>query len=155
MQERLQKILSQAGVTSRRKAEELIVEGRVSVNGKTFTSQTSMTDTIKRAVGTPLRLGVERGGRLIELTATPANGKDVTIIDAFEAVGACARGLITREKVDEIERAICPGEGACGAGWEQARNLYLLRQEEDHGHAAAALDAAFARIAEIEHGQGA
>ena len=42
------------------------------------------------------------------------DGKDVTIIDAFEAVGACARGLITRERVDEIERAICPGEGACG-----------------------------------------
>lgn len=42
------------------------------------------------------------------------DGKDVTIIDAFEAVGACARGLISRERVDEIERAICPGEGACG-----------------------------------------
>jgi len=42
------------------------------------------------------------------------DGKDVTIIDAFEAVGACARGLITRDRVDEIERAICPGEGACG-----------------------------------------
>jgi dihydroxy-acid dehydratase len=42
------------------------------------------------------------------------DGKDVTIIDAFEAVGACARGLITKEKLDEIERAICPGEGACG-----------------------------------------
>ncbi|WBQ07558.1 dihydroxy-acid dehydratase [Kribbella sp. CA-293567] len=40
--------------------------------------------------------------------------KDVTIIDAFEAVGACARGLITREEVDAVERAICPGEGACG-----------------------------------------
>ena len=42
------------------------------------------------------------------------DGKDVTIIDAFEAVGACARGLITQDRVDEIERAICPGEGACG-----------------------------------------
>src|SRR3954447_22871006 len=42
------------------------------------------------------------------------DGKDVTIIDAFEAVGACSRGLITREEVDVIERAICPGEGACG-----------------------------------------
>jgi dihydroxy-acid dehydratase len=42
------------------------------------------------------------------------NGKDVTIIDAFEAVGACAAGRITRAEVDEIERAICPGEGACG-----------------------------------------
>ena len=42
------------------------------------------------------------------------DGKDVTIIDAFEAVGACARGLITKDRVDEIEKAICPGEGACG-----------------------------------------
>ena len=42
------------------------------------------------------------------------DGRDVTIIDAFEAVGACARGLITQEEVDKIERAICPGEGACG-----------------------------------------
>src|SRR6476659_9219014 len=40
--------------------------------------------------------------------------REVTIIDAFEAVGACARGLIPREDVDAIERAICPGEGACG-----------------------------------------
>jgi dihydroxy-acid dehydratase len=40
--------------------------------------------------------------------------KDVTLIDAFEAVGACSRGLMSREDVDRIERAICPGEGACG-----------------------------------------
>src|SRR5437588_10739460 len=40
--------------------------------------------------------------------------REVTIIDAFEAVGACARGLMPREDVDTIERAICPGEGACG-----------------------------------------
>jgi len=42
------------------------------------------------------------------------DGQDVTIIDAFEAVGACLAGKITREDVDRIERAICPGEGACG-----------------------------------------
>lgn len=42
------------------------------------------------------------------------DGRDVTIIDAFEAVGACLAGKITREEVDRIERAICPGEGACG-----------------------------------------
>ncbi|MDT7705984.1 MAG: dihydroxy-acid dehydratase [Pseudonocardiales bacterium] len=40
--------------------------------------------------------------------------REVNIADAFEAVGACARGLISREEVDAIERAICPGEGACG-----------------------------------------
>ncbi len=41
-------------------------------------------------------------------------GRDVTIIDAFEAVGACLAGRMSREEVTEIERAICPGEGACG-----------------------------------------
>lgn len=46
--------------------------------------------------------------------AGQVDGKDVTIIDAFEAVGACARGLISQEQLDKIERAICPGEGACG-----------------------------------------
>jgi dihydroxy-acid dehydratase len=42
------------------------------------------------------------------------NGNDVTIIDAFEGVGACLAGKITRDELDAIERAICPGEGACG-----------------------------------------
>lgn len=45
---------------------------------------------------------------------TDGTEKEVTIIDAFEAVGACVRGLMSREDVDRIERAICPGEGACG-----------------------------------------
>jgi dihydroxy-acid dehydratase len=40
--------------------------------------------------------------------------KEVTLIDAFEAVGACSRGLMSEEDVGRIERAICPGEGACG-----------------------------------------
>ncbi|WP_285725179.1 dihydroxy-acid dehydratase [Psychromicrobium xiongbiense] len=40
--------------------------------------------------------------------------KDVTLIDAFEAVGACAAGRMSRGDLDRIERAICPGEGACG-----------------------------------------
>jgi dihydroxy-acid dehydratase len=55
-------------------------------------------------------------GSILPGTATMPDGteRQVTIIDAFEAVGACARGLITRADVDAIERAICPGEGACG-----------------------------------------
>jgi len=43
-EERLQKILAHAGVASRRKAEELITEGRVSVNGKTVTELGSKAD---------------------------------------------------------------------------------------------------------------
>jgi dihydroxy-acid dehydratase len=48
--------------------------------------------------------------------------REVTVIDAFEAVGACARGLISRADVDAIERAICPGEGAC-AGMYTANTM--------------------------------
>ena len=42
------------------------------------------------------------------------DGNDVTIIDAFEAVGACLAGKITEAEVTRVEKAICPGEGACG-----------------------------------------
>ncbi len=40
--------------------------------------------------------------------------KQVTIIDAFEAVGACKTGKMSMEDLTRIEKAICPGEGACG-----------------------------------------
>ncbi len=40
--------------------------------------------------------------------------KEVTIIDAFEAVGACKAGTMSQEDLTRIEKAICPGEGACG-----------------------------------------
>jgi 23S rRNA pseudouridine2605 synthase len=43
-EERLQKLLAHAGIASRRKAEELIVAGRVSVNGKTVTELGSKAD---------------------------------------------------------------------------------------------------------------
>jgi dihydroxy-acid dehydratase len=40
--------------------------------------------------------------------------KDVTIIDAFEAVGACKAGTLSEEDLHRVECAIAPGEGACG-----------------------------------------
>ena len=42
------------------------------------------------------------------------NGRDVTIQDVFEGIGACAAGRITEEELGELERAACPGAGACG-----------------------------------------
>jgi dihydroxy-acid dehydratase len=45
---------------------------------------------------------------------TDGTEKQVTIIDAFEAVGACRAGKMSEEDLGRIERAICPGEGACG-----------------------------------------
>jgi dihydroxy-acid dehydratase len=40
--------------------------------------------------------------------------RDITIQDAFEGVGACALGRMTRDELDEIERHACPSEGSCG-----------------------------------------
>ena len=41
-------------------------------------------------------------------------GKDLSVQDVFEAVGACAAGLIDDAELKEIEKAACPGAGACG-----------------------------------------
>ena len=41
-------------------------------------------------------------------------GQDITIQDVFEAVGACAAGRIDEDELSEIEKAACPGAGACG-----------------------------------------
>jgi dihydroxy-acid dehydratase len=45
---------------------------------------------------------------------TDGTEKPVTIIDAFEAVGACKSGKMSQEDLTRIEKAVCPGEGACG-----------------------------------------
>ena len=49
--------------------------------------------------------GPMRAGRL--------HGREVTIQDVWEAVGAEERGLITRAELDELERFACPGAGTC------------------------------------------
>lgn len=42
------------------------------------------------------------------------DGRDITIQDVFEAVGACAAGRITEQELHEIECAACPTAGSCG-----------------------------------------
>ncbi len=41
-------------------------------------------------------------------------GRDVTIMDVFEAVGTHAAGKMTEEELHELEAAASPGAGACG-----------------------------------------
>src|SRR5438309_3747670 len=41
-------------------------------------------------------------------------GRDITVQDGFEAVGANAAGRLSDEELLEIENAACPGAGACG-----------------------------------------
>lgn len=42
------------------------------------------------------------------------DGRDLTIVSAFEAVGQQAAGVIDDAELTEIERKACPGAGACG-----------------------------------------
>src|SRR5262249_22123589 len=41
-------------------------------------------------------------------------GKDVTIQDVYEAIGACAAGRMTAADLRTLEDRACPGAGACG-----------------------------------------
>ena len=41
-------------------------------------------------------------------------GRDVTIQDVFEAVGACGSGKMTEAELHDLEDRACPGAGACG-----------------------------------------
>ena len=41
-------------------------------------------------------------------------GRDVTIQDVFEAVGACAAGRMSEAALHSLEDRACPGAGACG-----------------------------------------
>ncbi len=42
------------------------------------------------------------------------NGKDLTVVSAFEAVGEYSAGKISQEELLEVERKACPGAGSCG-----------------------------------------
>ena len=42
------------------------------------------------------------------------DGRDVTIVQVFEGVGAYAEGDMSGEELDELERHACPGAGSCG-----------------------------------------
>jgi dihydroxy-acid dehydratase len=52
-------------------------------------------------------------------------GRDVTIQDVFEAVGARAAGRMTDEEVHALETVACPGAGACG-GQYTANTMALV-----------------------------
>jgi len=41
-------------------------------------------------------------------------GRDVTIVQVFEGVGAVASGDMTEDELDDLERHACPGAGSCG-----------------------------------------
>lgn len=42
------------------------------------------------------------------------HGRDVTVVDVFEAVGRYASGVCPLQELAELEKVACPGHGACG-----------------------------------------
>jgi 23S rRNA pseudouridine2605 synthase len=78
--ERLQKVLAAAGVASRRKAEEIIAAGRVSLNGQTVTEQGTKADPQVDTIlvdGKPLR----RAERLVYFLLNKPKGFVTTVSD--------------------------------------------------------------------------
>lgn len=103
MQERLQKIISAAGIASRRKAEELMLQGRVTVNGRTVTELGSKADAERDHIkidGKPL----PRAGRRITILLNKPVGVISTVSDpeGRKTVVSLVRGI--KEKVYPVGR---------------------------------------------------
>src|SRR6478736_3806166 len=94
--QRLQKIIAAAGVTSRRKAEELITQGRVSVNGQTVTELGTKADLQKDHIKVDGKLlqGAERHVYLLlnkpkgYVTTVTDPERRPTVMDLIKGVGA-------------------------------------------------------------------
>jgi pseudouridine synthase len=103
MQERLQKIIAQAGITSRRKAEELIAQGRVTVNGEVITELGTKADAERDRIvveGRPL----QRAGRRLYLLLNKPTGYVSTVSDPQHrpTVVSLVRGI--KERVYPVGR---------------------------------------------------
>jgi pseudouridine synthase len=103
MQERLQKLIAKAGITSRRKAEEFIVQGRVSVNGQVVAELGSKADPARDQIlvdGRPLK----RTGRRLYLLLNKPAGYVSTVSDPQHrpTVISLVRGI--KERVYPVGR---------------------------------------------------
>ncbi len=109
-EQRLQKILSQAGVASRRKAEDLIKEGRVTVNGEVVTELGSKADFETDHVKVDGRL-LHAPKRHIYLAMNKPKGCVTTVSDpeGRETVMHLLRGV--RERVFPVGRLDYQSEG--------------------------------------------
>ena len=109
-EERLQKILSQAGVASRRKAEELIVEGRVTVNGETITELGSKADLESDHIKVDGRL-LRKPKRQTYIALNKPKGVVTTVSDpeGRETVMHLLRGV--KERVFPVGRLDYHSEG--------------------------------------------
>lgn len=109
-EDRLQKILSQAGIASRRKAEELITEGRVTVNGQTITQLGSKADLDRDHIKVDGRL-LKKPKRYVYIALHKPKGVVTTVTDpeGRETVMHLMRGV--KERVYPVGRLDYHSEG--------------------------------------------
>jgi len=109
-EERLQKILSQAGVASRRHAEQMIVEGRVTVNGAVVSELGSKADLERDSIKADGRL-VRPPKRLVYIALHKPNNTVTTVSDPQQraTVMDLLRGV--RERVYPVGRLDYHSEG--------------------------------------------
>jgi 23S rRNA pseudouridine2605 synthase len=109
-EERLQKILSQAGISSRRQAEKLIVEGRVTVNGAAVTALGTKADLERDHIKVDGRL-IHAPKRLIYIALNKPNNTVTTMSDPQhrETVMELLHGV--KERVYPVGRLDYHSEG--------------------------------------------
>ena len=97
MQQRLQKIIADAGITSRRKAEQIILEGRVSVNGKPVSKLGSKADVDRDQIRVDGRL-LSRATEYVHVLVNKPVGYVSTVSDPQHrpTVVSLARGIKQR-----------------------------------------------------------
>ena len=109
-EERLQKILARAGVASRRKAEEMITEGRVRVNGQVITELGSKADLDRDHIKVDGKL-LHSPRRLVYIALNKPKGVVTTVIDpqGRETVMDFIKGV--KERVYPVGRLDYHSEG--------------------------------------------
>src|SRR5436190_4872016 len=109
-QERLQKILSQAGVASRRQAEKIMVEGRVTVNGAVVTELGTKADLDQDHIKVDGKL-IHAPRRLVYIALHKPNNTVTTVTDpeGRATVMDLLRGV--KERVYPVGRLDYQSEG--------------------------------------------
>jgi dihydroxy-acid dehydratase len=100
-------------------SRELIADSiELSARGYLFDGLVALSGCDKTIPGTVMGLArLDRPSLMLyggSIAPGEHRGRDITIQDVFEAVGACAAGRITEQELHEVECAACPGAGACG-----------------------------------------
>jgi 23S rRNA pseudouridine2605 synthase len=108
-EERLQKILSRAGVASRRKAEELIVEGRVKVNGKVVDQLGAKADIERDHIKVDGK-ALQEPGRVVCLALNKPKGVVTTVSDP-EGRPTVMQFIRIKERVFPVGRLDYASEG--------------------------------------------